>query len=74
MKTYIAAALAALCLGACTTETKYGPCIGAFDEKDKDLRYHADGWNVVLGIIFMETIVVPVYIVCENIQCPVGKK
>lgn len=74
MKTFIAAALAALFLTSCTSSTPYGKCIGAFDEQDPTLRYHPSVWNIFLGIFFIETIVIPAYVVIEDTQCPVGRK
>jgi len=59
-------------LTACTEETSYGKCIGAFDDRDPKLQYHVEGWNLAMGIIFFETVVVPVVVVADDIQCPVG--
>ncbi len=34
-------------LTACTSSTPLGPCIGAFDDKDPTLVYHADGGRIL---------------------------
>jgi hypothetical protein len=59
---------------ACTSETPHGQCIGAFDDGDPKLIYKADAWNIVLGVIFIETIIVPVLVVATQIKCPVAER
>ncbi len=68
------ALLLVLGLAGCTSSTRYGDCIGAFDEGDPNLRYSTSGWNVALGIIFIETIVVPAVVIANEARCPVGNK
>lgn len=71
---YIAMILAVLAASGCTSETKYGECIGVQDEKDPSLVYHVSVYNVALGIIFSETIVVPVVVILSELSCPVGQQ
>lgn len=76
MKKFIAALLATLALAtaSCTSETDFGPCIGAFDEKDPGLIYKMSGWNIAMGIIFFELIVPPIIVVVDETLCPIGRK
>lgn len=61
-------------LTACTEKTGFGPCIGAFDEKDPKKEYHVSGWNVAMGVIFWELLVPPIVVVINETHCPVGNK
>ena len=42
--------------------------------KNDSIQYQASGWAIVSGIVFCETIVVPVYTFGFNLYEPVGKK
>jgi len=59
---------------SCTTRTEFGECIGAFDEKQPDLIYKMSYWNLAMGIIFIETVVVPLVTVGDDLICPIGKR
>ena len=76
MKNYATAAILALTLtlSACTTHTEFGPCIGAFDDRDPKLTYKMSAWNVFLSVFFIQTIIVPVLVVTDNARCPVAPK
>lgn len=65
---------AALMMSACTSETAFGDCVGFDDDKDPALKYEISTRNVVLGIIFIETIIVPVVVALDEVECPIGKK
>jgi len=58
----------------CTSQTDFGPCIGAFDEKDPALTYKVSGWNIGMGLLFSEFIIPPVVVVVDETFCPVGRK
>lgn len=58
----------------CATETQYGKCIGITDDRDESLIYKISKKNLVLGIVFIETIFVPAVVVLDEFQCPVGIK
>lgn len=74
MRTMIGILLAAL-LAGCTTSTEFGECVGiADDDRDPGLVYKLSAWNIVLAVIFCETIVVPVIVIADEISCPVAKK
>ena len=73
MKRVIAIA-ALFALVGCTSRTDLGPCIGAFDERDPNLIYKVSGWNIAMGIIFMEMIIPPVIVIADETLCPVGRK
>jgi hypothetical protein len=72
---YCAVACIALlfCVSGCTSKTEYGSCIGVADDKDPKLVYKVSVKNAVLGIIFMETIIVPIYVLVDETYCPVGR-
>ena len=74
MKKILLIALAAMFLAGCTENTQYGDCIGIADEKDPTLIYKVDTWNAVLGIVFIETVIVPIIVLTTETFCPVGKK
>lgn len=66
--------LAAVFAAGCTSETEFGRCIGVNEERDPHLTYKVDTGNVVVGIIFVETIFVPVIVALDELYCPVGRK
>jgi len=74
MKKVLLALVAVAMLAGCTQRTEHGACIGVTEDKDPALTYKVSAWNVFLGIIFVETIIVPLVVVFDNIQCPSGKK
>ena len=74
MKKFFIAALIVLTLAGCTSETQFGPCIGAFDDKNPALTYKLSIWNTFLGILFSETIIVPVVVIANETHCPNGVK
>ena len=67
------AAVLLLAAAACQSSTVHGECIGVFGDQDPALRYRVSTRNVVLGIVFIETVFVPAVVVLSEIQCPVGR-
>lgn len=61
---------------ACTSRTKYGECLGLQEDelKDPKLNYRVSVLNVVLAVIFVETLVVPLVVALSETTCPVGPK
>jgi hypothetical protein len=57
----------------CRTEVNKVPCIGLNGKKQAGVEYQYSTLNIVLGIIFVETIIVPVIVVLEGLECPVEK-
>jgi hypothetical protein len=74
MKKILLIAIACAFLAGCTSRTEYGDCIGLGDDKNAELQYKVSIWNAFLGIIFVETIIVPLVVAVDKIYCPVGKK
>lgn len=74
MKKIIAVSILFALLSGCTSHTEFGECVGVFDDKKPALEYKLSVWNTVLVIVFSETIIVPVVVVANEAQCPVGKK
>lgn len=74
MRKLIVALALSLMLSGCTSSTTYGSCVGINGDKDPTLRYDYDTGNIIMAIIFSETIVVPVVVVLSALECPVGTK
>lgn len=58
----------------CTSETKFGNCVGVFDQKDPKKEYKLSGWNIGLGLFFSEMIIPPILVLTNQTFCPVGNK
>jgi len=69
-------ALSLLVAAGCETQTKYGECYGPANEEDKSdaLTYRTSTWNVVIGVIFFETVFAPIEALGWNLKCPTGHK
>ena len=61
-------------LVGCSERTPYGECIGIADEKDPNLVYRVSTNNVVVGVIFIETLFVPAIVVLDQLYCPISRK
>lgn len=59
-------------LKLCRDETQYGRCVGIDDAKNPNLVYDVSTRNVVLAVIFSETLVVPIVVVFDKLYCPVS--
>lgn len=70
----IAIVLLLVLLAGCTSKTEFGDCIGAFDDKDPHLVYHASAWNIFLAIIGVQFIAPPIFVIADETLCPVGVK
>lgn len=71
---FLLAILAVVVLSSCTSKTEFGPCIGAFDDKDPSLVYKASINNIVWGVLGWELIAPPIVVVVDQFHCPVGRK
>lgn len=76
IKQALVLALACVLGSACTSETEYGDCVGlgSDDEKDPSLKYEVDVGNIVLSVIFFETVFVPAVVAITEFECSVGRK
>lgn len=63
---------AVMLLAACQSKTEHGECLGAFDENDPRFVYKTSVQNVIVGAIFVETLIVPAVVVATEIKCPVS--
>lgn len=60
---------------SCAKKTPYGDCVGIDkNNSNPSLNYEINTRNLLLGIIFLETIIVPFYVATDYIYCPVSKK
>lgn len=64
----------ALLTAGCTTETKYGQCVGIGGERDPALKYETDAGNIIGAVIFFETIIIPIYVGLKAVECPVARR
>lgn len=74
MKKILSVMLMTLLLTACTTRTDYGKCIGIGGDEKPHLEYDISYWNIFMGVVFSETIVVPIVVAADQLYCPVAKK
>lgn len=63
--------LAAALLSACTSSNAGGKCIGVLDKEQPGVEYRLATRNVVVGVVFVETLIVPAVVVFDEIKCPV---
>ena len=68
------AALVAVPVILYTGSTEYGDCVGLLDQQDTSLVYEVPVGNLIVGTIFIETVVVPVVIVGKELWCPVAHR
>ena len=75
-RSLIAVGLLAATLVGCTSETKYGKCVGVTEDHDRNpsLVYETSATNVILAFVFGETIIVPAIVVLDETYCPVAKR
>ena len=73
-KLLIVAVVAASLMTSCKFETKYGDCVGLGSDKDPNLKYEMSTWNAIMGVVFFETVIVPVVWLTSATFCPEGKK
>lgn len=66
-------AAASVFLAGCESRTDFGPCVGVGDNHDSHLVYKVSTTNLVVGVIFFETIIVPIVIANDEFYCPVSK-
>lgn len=66
--------LAVILLVGCTSKTEFGPCVGAFDEKNPKLQYKVSAWNIGMGVVFFSFVLPPIFVIVDETFCPVGEK
>lgn len=66
--------LAFVLLSGCTSRTNFGLCVGVGEDRDASLVYKLSHWNIFVAFILVETIVVPIVVIADQLYCPVGKK
>ena len=61
-------------LAGCTSSTNLGKCISINDKEQPGLVYKYNLWNIFLGFIFSETLIVPLVVVFgDYLKCPQEK-
>lgn len=61
-------------LAGCESERPLGKCIGLNDTPRPELRYEYSTTNIVMAFIFSETVVVPVIVVFNELECPAERR
>jgi hypothetical protein len=74
MKQIALLAVALMMLAGCTTSTPHGQCIGLNGTENPAKVYEYNATNIVVGVIFMETIFVPVIVALDELKCPIADK
>lgn len=66
----LAIALALFAQG-CTSSVKGVPCVGLMDTKKPGVEYELSIWNILVAVVFSETIIVPIIVAAKQYECPV---
>jgi len=74
MKRLIPLLLSVLMASSCVFNNEHGECVGFDDEQDPALEYNLSTRNFVLGIVFIQTLAVPIVVGLEAAYCPTGPK
>lgn len=77
MKKLFAAMLLGLTLfgaSGCRSRTEYGECIGIQEDENTNLHYRVSTRNVILGVVFFETIFAPAVWLLADFKCPTGPR
>ena len=61
-------------LVGCTAGNRFGSCVGVMDEKDPALIYELSYWNLAVGVLFSETLIIPAVVILKECECPVGRR
>jgi hypothetical protein len=70
----LSALILAFALTGCTYETQYGACVGVDGPELPGLEYKLSVFNAVMGMLFIETLIVPILVLRDATFCPVGEK
>ena len=63
-----------LLTSSCSSRTEFGKCVGLNQEKDQTLIYDLSTKNLVISVLFIETLFVPIVYALKQVYCPVGRK
>jgi hypothetical protein len=77
MKTLASLLIASVLMSAgCTSEGYRGnTCVGIADpDENPELEYKLSAWNITMAILFSPSVIVPVYVLVDEVKCPVGPK
>ncbi len=58
----------------CTSSTPRGDCVGFGGDENPKLHYAYNGWNIAMGLVFVEMIIPPVVVLVDELKCPTGPK
>lgn len=72
MKKLIAVLVASAMLAGCASSTEYGACVGISDKQNPKLEYKPSARNIVVGLLFVEMIAPPIFVIVDEFYCPVG--
>jgi hypothetical protein len=62
-----------LLLSGCRFNTSKGTCVGlaTSDQKKPGVTYKISWRNVIIGVLLVETVIVPAVVLIDDLQCPV---
>jgi hypothetical protein len=64
-----------LLLVGCESSTQFGKCVDITkDHADPKLEYELSTRNVILGVVFIQTIFAPLIVALSETYCPTGIK
>lgn len=73
MSKFLSLLLALSLFTGCTSSTDFGECIGILDKKLPGLKYEYDIGNIIVAMVFSETLIVPGIVIFKQLECPEGK-
>lgn len=72
MKKLSTLTLAVLILTGCVSKTEFGQCVGVNEKQNPALEYKISAHNLIVGIVFVELIAPPIFVITDQFYCPVG--
>lgn len=71
MKLYFIAILAMILTG-CSSSNQYRKCVGLNGHEDPKLAYEYSARNIAVGILFVGLVAPPVFVLLDELKCPIG--
>ena len=63
-----------LALTGCAENTPYGRCVGVNQQEDPTLVYEYSARNIVIGVVCIELIAPPIFVILDQLKCPVARR
>ena len=62
---------ASIFFAGCQFRTQAGDCVGVWDKQRPNVEYAVSKRNILVGLVLVETIIVPAHVVLCELWCPV---